>query len=340
LRILNVPARGIGAVSQEKIVVEANRKEIPCGELVLLGEAEKLLSGKAAGGVANLRGILENLQKSAESLTAKELIEELLEQIGYIKILLEEKSEEANDRIENIKELVNAVSFWQLKNPEGTIGGFIEEITLASAIDNTDGSADAVNLMTFHTAKGLEFDKVFLVGVEDDILPSGQSRDDKRKMDEECRLFYVGITRAKKELSCSFVSRRMRFGGIKPMFVSPFLTTIPTGAYKMFNLTNEYDNFSFSQRNNAEYSPPKVFSYENKRQEDVFAEKRVYVSDEASGFESSKKLRVGVMVRHKTLGVGRVLSISGLGEEERAVILFDGGLRKQLMTQIAKLEVL
>lgn len=340
LRILNVPARGIGATSQEKIVTEANRKGISCGELVLSGAAEEIVTSKAAKGIVNLRQILENLQKSAENLSAKELIEELLEQVGYIKNLLEEKTEEANDRIENIKELVNAVSFWQLKNPEGTIGGFIEEITLASAIDNADGSAEAVNLMTFHTAKGLEFDKVFLVGVENDILPSGQSQDDTRKMDEECRLFYVGITRAKKELSCSFASRRMRFGGIKPMMVSPFLMKIPMNTYKMFNFANEYDNFSFSQRNNAGYSTPKVFSYENKRSNDDFVEKRVYVADENLGFESSKKLRTGVMVRHKTLGIGRVLSLTGFGADERATVLFDGGVRKQLMTQIAKLEVL
>jgi len=340
LRILNVPARGIGATSQEKIVNEANRLGVSCGELVISGAAEKIASTKASGGIAELRGILEKLQKNMDNLTARELIDELLEQTNYTKKLIDEKTDEANDRLENIKELVNAVSYWQIKNPEGTIGGFIEEITLAAAIDNTDDSAEAVNLMTFHTAKGLEFDKVFLVGVEDDILPAGQSQDDKRKMDEECRLFYVGITRAKKELSCSFVSRRMRFGGIKPMFPSPFLMKIPQNTYKMFNLANEYDNFSFSQRNNAKSFSPKVFLYEDKRQNDDFVEKRVYVTDESMGFESNKKLRVGVMVNHKTLGIGRVINLSGFGDDERATILFDGGVRKQLMTKIAKLEIL
>ena len=340
LRILNVPARGIGATSQEKIVSEAARQGVVCGDLLLSGKAEKLLSSKAAKGVEELRKIVENLLKTMKTATAKELITQVLEETAYIKILLEEKTEEAIERAENVKELVNAVSYWQMKNPEGAIGEFLEEITLASAIDNTDDSAEAVNLMTFHTAKGLEFDKVFLVGIEDGILPSAMSQDDKSKLDEECRLFYVGITRAKKELSCSFVLRRMLFGGIKPMRVSPFLEKVPVNAYKMFNFANEYDNFSFSQRNNAGNLPPKVFSYENKRQNDDFVEKRVYVADDGAGFESGKKLRVGVMVRHKTLGTGRVLNLSGFGDDERVTVLFDGGVRKQLMTQIAKLEIL
>jgi DNA helicase-2/ATP-dependent DNA helicase PcrA len=200
--------------------------------------------------------------------------------------------------------------------------------------------------MTFHTAKGLEFDKVFLVGIEDDILPSVQSRDDKRKVDEECRLFYVGITRARKELSCSFTAQRMRFGGIKPMLASPFLMKIPPTAYKLFNLANDYDSSTFLQRNGAGYHFGKSISYENRqnysympqKKEEVFTEKIKYVADENSDF--NKKLRVGVMVRHKTLGVGRVLNITGFGEEERATVLFEGGERKQLMTKIAKLEIL
>ena len=347
LRILNVPARGIGATSQEKIVAAANEKGINCGELIVSGEAQKLLKSKAADGVSDLRKIIINLRENMNALSAKDLITQVLEQTNYIKILLEEKTEEANDRAENIKELVNAVSYWQMKNLDGGIADFIEEITLASSIDEADGTAEAVNLMTFHTAKGLEFDKVFLVGIEDDILPSGMSRDDAQKMDEECRLFYVGITRARKELNCSFAARRMRFGGIKPMFQSPFFTKIPPNAYTMFNLANEYDsggfgnNFSFSQRNNVVSIPKKVFSTGSTRQNDDFVEKRVYVADESLGFSGgAKKLRAGVMVSHAKFGVGRVLSISGFAEEERATILFDGGVRKQLMTSIAKLEIL
>ncbi|MDR0304153.1 MAG: UvrD-helicase domain-containing protein [Chitinispirillales bacterium] len=341
LRILNVPARGIGGTSQEKIIAESMNRRISCGELVLSGNAEKLLSSKAASGIEQLRKILENLQKSiSNGNLAKDIIGELLEQTSYIKILAEEKSEEANDRIENIKELVNAVSYWQIKNPQGSVLEFIEEITLASAIDNSQGDKNAVNLMTFHSAKGLEFDKVFLVGIEDDILPSGQSRDDKQKIDEECRLFYVGITRARRELSCSFVSRRMRFGGVKPMCISSFLEKIPKDAYKLFSLVNEYDSHSsFLQRNNANYTFPKLFSYASpQNKEEGFVEKKTYSYNENSG--SGKKLRVGIMVRHDKLGIGRVLNIAGLGEEERATILFNGGVRKQLMTKIAKLEIL
>jgi len=347
LRILNVPARGIGAASQEKMVAQAISKSISCAELVLSGEAEKIVAPKAAGGIEQLRKILENLQKSvSDKESARNVIGNLLEETGYIRVLTEEKTEEANDRIDNVKELVNAVSYWQIKNPEGTIADFVEEITLATAIDNSRDDKNSVNLMTFHTAKGLEFDKVFLVGIEDDILPSGQSRDDKRKIDEECRLFYVGITRARKELSCSYAAQRMRFGGIKPMTASMFLTKIPPDAYKLFNLANEYDGSSFSQRIGAGYSLPKTVSYENRqnysymprKKEENFTEKIRYVSDENSDFD--KKLRVGVMVRHDTFGVGRVLNIIGFGEEERASVLFEGGVRKQLMTKIAKLEIL
>ncbi|MCL2844221.1 MAG: UvrD-helicase domain-containing protein [Chitinivibrionia bacterium] len=347
LRILNVPARGIGATSQEKIVVAAREIGVSCGEFIVSGGAQTLLRAKAADGVNDLRKIIINLRENMEKLSAKDLITEVLEQTNYIKILLEEKTEEANDRAENVKELVNAVSFWQMKNEEGNIADFIEEITLSSAIDEAEGTAEAVNLMTFHTAKGLEFDKVFLVGVEDDILPSGMSRDDSQKMDEECRLFYVGITRARKELNCSFAARRMRFGGIKPMYPSPFFTKIPKNTYTMFNLANEYDmggfgnNFSFSQRNSAPSISKNVFSTPNTRATPDFVEKRVYVEDESLGFSgSAKKLRAGTMVSHTKFGVGRVLSITGFAEEERATILFDGGVRKQLMTSIAKLDIL
>jgi DNA helicase-2/ATP-dependent DNA helicase PcrA len=344
-RVLNVPLRGVGARSQEKISIAAKKRGLGFFELIQSGEAEAEISGKAKKGVSRFRETFGKLYGLRESgATPEQLLTEMLSETGYVDELAESGSEEARGRIENINELINAVAEWQEKNRDGSLGEFLEEITLSSSVDKWD-VGEAVNLMTMHTAKGLEFDRVYLVGIEDGLIPARQNFDDQAKLEEECRLLYVGATRAEKKLTVSYAESRMRFGSIMPMGLSRFVKTIPTELYQLVDETAQFTTF-FSD---DEFSQP---SYSKKR---VSALNRRVIKKRAPATESVSQLppshfdefnqdsveyRRGQLVGHKKFGQGKILNISGFGTDMRITVLFEGGVRKQMIAKFAKLQVL
>jgi DNA helicase-2/ATP-dependent DNA helicase PcrA len=222
---------------------------------------------------------------------------------------------------------------WDEANPDKTLFEFLEEISLASDVDGWKQDAGTVNLMTFHAAKGLEFNLVFLAGIEDGLIPSKQNFDEEWKLEEECRLLYVGATRAMRILHCSFVNSRMRFGMIMPMEQSRFLESVPPATYRFCD-----ESFTFTEG----FSPgspkhrPERTTYEktasafNKQEAQALS----YFSQETVQF------RKGQVVVHGKYGQGTILAITGFGVDMQLTILFLDGSKKNLMAKFANLKAL
>ncbi|MFW5775106.1 MAG: ATP-dependent helicase [Chitinivibrionales bacterium] len=344
-RIINVPSRGIGAKSLDTMLTNATKSRMSLLETVLAGDLEGV-SGKAAKGLDELKtvySLLIDLAKAGES--PPELLRQVLTLTGYIDALESEDSEEAQSRLENINEFTNAVAIWSEENPDSSLDRFLEEISLASDVDQWQGAHDSVNLMTLHSAKGLEFENVFLVGLEDGILPSRQNFDDRSKLEEECRLLYVGITRAQALLYCSFADQRWRFGSTVPSQISRFLTIVPEDLFKMedFSRMFEYQKPSSQMRTPVRTARPAAsFPSKQAPKKPDRAQKitRTKPVPEPEIFSQEEvQFRMGQVVSHKNYGQGKIISISGFGPDMRLTILFNDGSRRKLMARFANLEV-
>jgi DNA helicase-2/ATP-dependent DNA helicase PcrA len=232
MRIINVPHRGIGAATVEQVNAYAVENDISFS--AALNELEQIPGLKTRSKkLKSFVTLMDGLTEFAQGHTVYEVIQKVLADTGYSLNLLAQETEEANNRVENIEELLSAATEYGQEHPhtgEGTaLGDFLEEVALVADIDNYDENEDAASLMTLHSAKGLEFPCVFLVGVEEGIFPSFQSimNADKTKLEEERRLCYVGITRAKKELYVTTARQRFQRGEIVANAPSRFLKELP-----------------------------------------------------------------------------------------------------------------
>lgn len=260
-RIINVPKRGIGLTTIDRITNYAIEHETSFyGAL----ENHEYIDGisRGAAKIGSFVSLIDSFKRHLASpdFSLEDLIREIIEETGYVRLLQEEETEEAQSRIENIEELINkVVSYEENCEEEPTLGGFLEEVALVADIDNVDESNDIVLLMTLHSAKGLEFPYVYLVGMEDGIFPgyAAVSGDDPEEMEEERRLCYVGITRAMKKLSLSCARSRFRNGEQQYNRPSQFLNEIPryllkqSGGSSMASTTKTYDALNFPAPNKS-----------------------------------------------------------------------------------------
>lgn len=232
LRIINVPKRGIGAASMGKVTVFASEHGMSL--YGALGNARMVPGlGKAVEKIGRFTAQIEGFRSMAQSeeYSIKELIEAILEETGYEEELQSEGEIEAETRMENIEELISKAAAYEEDAQYPSLDEFLEQVALVADIDNVDSSEDRVTLMTLHSAKGLEFPKVYLAGMEDGLFPGMMaiSLDDRTDMEEERRLCYVGITRAKKELVITAARKRMIHGETRYCKVSRFVEEIPAG---------------------------------------------------------------------------------------------------------------
>ena len=191
-------------------------------------EAVRSLGGRSAKGLLQFCELINGLREQAQVAPPSELIQQVLEKSGYLRELITEATDEAEERRRNLQELVNAALQYQEENEEGDLEGFLASAALASDADSKDTAADRVTLMTLHSSKGLEFPVVCLVGLEQGLFPSYRSLDDPASLEEERRLCYVGITRAKERLFLSHASERRLWGGMRePAVPSIFLAELP-----------------------------------------------------------------------------------------------------------------
>ena len=228
LRVLNVPKRGIGKTTIERLTDASNQLGIPLWEVVSDPEAVRSLGGRSARGLLQFQELITDLQRRVADAPPSELVQRVMEQSGYVAELIADGSDEAEDRRRNLNELVNAALQYQEENEEGSLDDFLSGAALASDADNKDTEQDRVTLMTLHASKGLEFPVVFLVGMEQGLFPSYRSLDDPASLEEERRLCYVGVTRAKERLFLSHASERRLWGGMRePAVPSVFLSELP-----------------------------------------------------------------------------------------------------------------
>ena len=334
-RIINVPKRGIGLTSINRVQEYASGREIGFYEAL---RAVNLIPniGRGASKLESFVALIEHFKTDAKELTISELMQEILEETGYIESLKEEGSEEAESRIENIDELISKITAYEEtcedRDEPATLNGFLEEVALVADIDSLDESNDYVVLMTLHSAKGLEFPHVYLAGMEDGIFPSYMTitADDPEEVEEERRLCYVGITRAEEELTLTCARRRMIRGETQYNKMSRFLKEIPmellsTGAV-------------FQKSEPEEERKPSA--YQQARQ--AFRAKAFVQPGAARSFGSPKGegpgYQVGDRVRHVKFGEGTVTAMVEGGRDYEVTVDFDGPGTKKMFAAFAKLQ--
>jgi DNA helicase-2/ATP-dependent DNA helicase PcrA len=226
-RVINIPKRGIGNSTLEAIENHARQNEESLFEALLSIEDIEGVSKKARGNINAFVKLISDLMAAAEIKPPSAILKELLDQSGYLESLEKEGDEESQSRAENIKELLSATLEFESKNPTAKLQQFLEQMALMSDIDNLETEAEAVVLMTLHSAKGLEFPVVFMSGMEEGVFPSQRSYFEEHQMEEERRLMYVGITRARESLYLTAAFERTLFGSTTYNIVSQFIKEIP-----------------------------------------------------------------------------------------------------------------
>ncbi|MCS6812086.1 MAG: ATP-binding domain-containing protein, partial [Cyanobacteria bacterium] len=227
LRIINVPRRGIGKTSLEALTRAAQELGVPLWEIVQDETSVKTLAGRAAKGVLDFAQIIQKWQQELDSRKASDILQGVLEDTGYIQDLRTQGTDEADERVQNVQELYNAVLEFEEENEDSDLTSFLANASLASDLDDLEEQGKRVSLMTLHSSKGLEFPVVFLVGLEDGLFPSFRSLDDRAALEEERRLCYVGITRAQERLFITHARERRLYGNRMPCTPSMFLAELP-----------------------------------------------------------------------------------------------------------------
>lgn len=227
LRVVNVPRRNIGKTSLEHLKFYAYQQQISLYEAAAQAERIKALSSRAQKSLVGFYQLIEELKQEAKGRTPAETIQIVAEKTGYLSMLQEEKTVEADSRIENIRELVTVAASFHHLYPDADLEAFLERVSLLSDIDTYDERENSVTLMTVHNAKGLEFPVVFIVGLEEGLFPHSRSLYSEDELEEERRLCYVGITRAKEKLYLTHAFRRTMWGQVSEAFPSRFLSEIP-----------------------------------------------------------------------------------------------------------------
>jgi len=226
-RIVNVPVRGIGKSSLEKVEAYCDQQNLSLLEGLRQAESQKIVSTRPAKKIAQFVALIDQLHSIYEERAAEVFLNEILARTGYMAKLENENSVESQSRLENLNELYSAVEQFSESHPENSLRDFLDTTALVSDLDNFDDSRGVLPLMTLHTCKGLEFEGVCMIGVENGLLPHASSMSSAEEFEEERRLCYVGITRAKSRLMITNARRRRIFGNTYNYQPSDFLTAIP-----------------------------------------------------------------------------------------------------------------
>ena len=325
-RIINEPKRKIGNATIDKVLRHEAEDETTMFEVLRTANNYEDLKNVAVR-LKDFADMIEEFRVKAynEKMSVDKLVEYVLDKSGYIAMLKNEDTTESKTRIENIEEFVNvAYEFAHNKDTEGKLNEFLEKVMLVSDIDSYDSAEDCAVLMTVHSAKGLEFPVVFLAGMEEDLFPSQRSMMEDEDLEEERRLCYVAITRAKEKLYMTRAESRLKFGQRMPNSPSRFLNEIPreyikdesTGGVRARNII---ERAGVSIRPETEY---------------IKARTRQDAPPAVNEFD----FRPGDRVRHRKFGDGTVVSSQAFGKDAIVVIDFDGAGTKRLMAVFAKLE--
>ena len=356
-RIINEPKRGIGKTSLDNIQDISDKTGKSMYEIIKYAEQYELNRVKANS--IQFVEVIEELRKQVNQIPISELIKLTLNKTGYVKALENENTIEAESRIQNLEEFLTVAIEFEEQMAENTLAEFLESISLTSDIDNMEESEDTVTLMTLHSAKGLEFPVVFLVGMEEGIFPGYKSIGEIKELEEERRLFYVGITRAMQYLYLTCAKRRTIFGSTSYNQMSRFLKEIPKDLLDGYEEIDNEDNNSFKDSNYGwEYGTNyagkvKTYKFDNVEKIPEVKEKvGAFQFRTAESFLNSlnkkasdrqvdiTKYKEGQRIYHKKFGEGTINKIEQEGEDYKLDIQFDKVGHKRLMAKFAELEII
>jgi DNA helicase-2/ATP-dependent DNA helicase PcrA len=348
-RVINVPARGIGKGVMEAVesVSAAGGADLPllgAGLLpalsadslwarIVRGLAERAFPARAAASLTVFRDLIVALTEVARLEPVSIAIGKMLDRSGYLQDLRAERSEDAEGRVENLAELVSAAREYEGRELEPSLGGFVDRLSLLSDADEEQGSREArVWLMTLHSAKGLEFPTVVLAGLEEGLFPHSRSRDDEEELEEERRLCYVGMTRARATLVLTGAARRRIFGEYQSSEPSRFIDEVP--AELLDRMLPSYS--SAARQGNVPHYEFRTNPYGGGRR--VKEEQPTYAyEDEDQSLGPS--LRPGMRVKHAQFGTGTVISVEALNDDTKLVVRFAAVGQKTLRAKYARLEI-
>ncbi len=354
-RVINVPARGIGKTSVEKLESLATQHRISLWQTLESDDylAQSDLNAGAKKRLQEFTHVLRKLTKATQDVELEEFLPLVYEQTGYWQMLEQEKTIESQSRMENLREFVNVVSDYVALDETPTLSGFLDQSSLASDLDKADDSQNYITLMTIHLAKGLEFPYVFLVGLEEGLFPHSRSLDDPKDLEEERRLLYVGITRAKKALHISFASERRLFGTPQYNFPSRFLKELPAdlldvvekkSSQAMGSFTTSRPQSSYGNHSGrSAYGQNTGFRQGATTRSSLPQPARVSPQERTIDVDYSQTdvpLRKGARVRHAVFGDGNILGFEGRADQLKVTIRFASGIEKKLLYKHAHLTVL
>lgn len=328
-RIINVPRRGIGDTTIDKIKLHGLENEQGLYMSMLEVEFVEGLTKRAVASIQKFIELMDEFIKVRDELKVSELIKELIDKTGYTKELLEEDTIESQSRIENLHELYSAAVEFEETAEDKSLSAFLERVALVSDQDSLNENGGVV-LMTLHTAKGLEFPVVFIAGMEEGIFPHASYKDDENELEEERRLCYVGITRAKKQLYITCARQRLMFGRTTFNPVSSFVEEIPEDLIT-----------DVSKKNESSFS--RVYGYESsgyKPNARINHGAEMPIINKPANTVSTGEIKAGVKVKHKVFGKGLVIAVQDSGGDKQVTIHFDTAGLKKLLLSVAPIEIL
>ena len=363
IRVINEPKRGIGKTSLDQIEILANEHGVSMYEVIkeanLYGLNRVYLKSR------DFVDLIEDAKIKKDTMGVSEFVQYILKKSGYIKALEDEKTLEAENRIENLEEFLTVAEEFEKEEAENTLQNFLEGMTLSSDIDNVEETEDSVTLMTLHSAKGLEFPVVFLVGMEEGIFPGFRSIGEPESIEEERRLCYVGVTRAREKLFLTCSKMRTVFGSTSCNLPSRFLEEIPKdlldGYDKAFSngikKQKEEREYAWTYGNNSNAGKIKSYNINDLGGKAVAAASSVFGKTSSFGKSAESflnglgksqasqnvdlsKYEAGVKVFHKKFGEGIITKTEPEGEDLKVDISFDKVGHKRLMAKFAKLEII
>ena len=357
-RIINVPSRGIGEKTIEKIEIFSKEKGIPLYEGMKQALNGGVLSPVSQEKIEEFIHLIEEFREETRTLSLSQLTLALLAKTGYLNRLKEEGTEEAFSRIENIDELINVMMEFEqggeveksrndcrtdTRPREVSLESFLDKVSLVADVDLYEDKGNRVSLMTLHCAKGLEFPFVFIVGMEEGLLPHYRRGDEIEDLEEERRLCYVGITRTKERVFLSRAEKRSTFGVGRANLPSRFLEELPIELIQLEEREQKLESLFPQEFQWDDHFQQAEKVMNDLTQENIFPARQEMVLspvDETRPREEFFSLKVGMKVRHPKFGEGRVRSIEGMNEDQKATVVFQTVGSRRLKVRYANLEIL
>lgn len=328
-RIINVPKRGLGNTTVENAETIANKRD--CSIFSIIASASEIPElQRSAAKLDSFTTMIAKFRVLKDTMKVSELIEDIIEQSGILKELEADDTVESQTRIENIKELISVSLEFEAQNEDQSLEAFLSNVSLVSDLDNLEQNADHIVLMTIHSAKGLEFPVVFMVGLEEGVFPSFRSMTDENEVEEERRLCYVGITRARERLYMTNTHCRTLFGNTTYNRASRFLKEVPAGLIESFNkietknISNEKNSIFENKGLNTNFEGLKPF--------------KLMYGSEMKKAVTNESYSVGENVEHKKFGIGVITKVEKDVDDFKLEIQFQNSGMKRLMAAFANLK--